>query len=167
MSAETIRAQRVQVLDMPGPLDTETPGNSTAKRVHVQPVRAIRTRRKSLKLRGFYRAQRVHPYGVGVAGALDTPRAHPTASVQFAPPPKRMHAEAMEGVVNVSVEADDTALELRPMLEQEADLFGGEQSGRRAYVRVDSGKAYLSPLGEAATWFQLADVHPGSVVTTN
>src|SRR5262249_44453420 len=45
------------------------------------------------------------------------------------------------------------ARSLRPMLEQEADALGVEQADRRAYVRVDSGKANLSPSASSAVWF--------------
>lgn len=48
---------------------------------------------------------------------------------------------------------------LRPMAEQEADGLGVERADRQAYVRIDSGKANLSPPATAAVWFRLANVH--------
>ena len=48
---------------------------------------------------------------------------------------------------------------LRTMNEQEADSLGVERIDRPAYVRIDGGKANLSPPATAAVWFRLANVH--------
>lgn len=48
---------------------------------------------------------------------------------------------------------------LRTMNEQEADSLGVERIDRPAYVRIDGGKANLSPPGTSAVWFRLANVH--------
>ena len=45
------------------------------------------------------------------------------------------------------------------MNEQEADSLGVERADRAAYVRIDGGKANLSPPATAAVWFRLANVH--------
>jgi hypothetical protein len=45
------------------------------------------------------------------------------------------------------------------MNEQEADSLGVERIDRPAYVRIDGGKANLSPPATAAVWFRLANVH--------
>lgn len=47
---------------------------------------------------------------------------------------------------------------LRTMNEQEADSLGVERADRAAYVRIDGGKANLSPPATAAVWFRLANV---------
>lgn len=48
---------------------------------------------------------------------------------------------------------------LRTMSDQEADSLGVERPERQAYVRIDSGKANLSPPASGAVWFRLANVH--------
>ena len=48
---------------------------------------------------------------------------------------------------------------LRTMNEQEADSLGVERIDRQAYVRIDGGKANLSPPASGAVWFRLANVH--------
>lgn len=48
---------------------------------------------------------------------------------------------------------------LRTMNEQEADSLGVERIDRQAYVRIDGGKANLSPSASGAVWFRLANVH--------
>ena len=48
---------------------------------------------------------------------------------------------------------------LRTMNEQEADSLGVERIDRPAYVRIDGGKANLSPPATSAVWFRLANVH--------
>jgi hypothetical protein len=48
---------------------------------------------------------------------------------------------------------------LRTMNEQEADSLGVERIERQAYVRIDGGKANLSPPASGAVWFRLANVH--------
>lgn len=48
---------------------------------------------------------------------------------------------------------------LRTMNEQEADNLGVERIDRQAYVRIDGGKANLSPPTSGAVWFRLANVH--------
>ncbi len=47
---------------------------------------------------------------------------------------------------------------LRRMTEEEADRLGVERLDRAAYVRIDGGKANLSPLASDAVWFRLANV---------
>jgi hypothetical protein len=48
---------------------------------------------------------------------------------------------------------------LRVMSEQEADSLGVERIDRLSYVRIDGGKANLSPPAARAVWFRLANVH--------
>ena len=48
---------------------------------------------------------------------------------------------------------------LRTMNEQEADMLGVERTDRQAYVRIDGGKANLSPPASGAVWFRLANVN--------
>ena len=48
---------------------------------------------------------------------------------------------------------------LRTMSEKEADTLGVERIDRQAYVRIDGGKANLSPPASGAVWFRLANVH--------
>jgi len=48
---------------------------------------------------------------------------------------------------------------LRTMNEHEADNLGVERIDRQAYVRIDGGKANLSPPASGAEWFRLANVH--------
>ncbi len=48
---------------------------------------------------------------------------------------------------------------LRTMSEPEADSLGVERADREFYVRIDGGKANLSPPASGAVWFRLANVH--------
>jgi AAA domain len=48
---------------------------------------------------------------------------------------------------------------LRAMNEKEADYLGVQRTDREAYVRIDGGKANLSPPASGAFWFRLANVH--------
>jgi hypothetical protein len=48
---------------------------------------------------------------------------------------------------------------LRTMNDQEADSLGVQRDDRQAYVRIDGGKANLSPPASGAVWFRLANVH--------
>ena len=47
---------------------------------------------------------------------------------------------------------------LRPMSDEEADRLGVERLDRWSYIRVDSGKANLTPPAAKANWFQLVGV---------